>query len=247
MKVLLATAFALGTLATAASAVTITITDFTRDAFAEANSALSNVVSEDFESIGAGTGTAEITPGTALDTGTVGTFQTLGGHGTGGTVRGLFGNTGHNIAIRSGNVYGRRDIVGGQYYLDSNDTHGIGWDVQSSQGLFNSVILAVTDASEFRNSYLRISANGVEAEQRTGRRLGNGNTSLVVITFDALVSSAQIDLGGYRNRGGSRMTNDGFSIDGVSVGIATVPLPATLPFLALGLGALMVLRRKDMI
>lgn len=241
MKTLLAGVLMSAGLATGASAVTITISDFTTGALGGAVGGLSNLVTEDFEGVGATTGIAEVTPGAGLST-AVGTFSSLGGTGTGGTVTNLAGNTGTNLAVRSGNVFGRQDIVGGQYYLDSNDTHGIGWDVSSSAGLFNTVIFAITDASEF--SFLRIIADGVAAQQRNGNRLSDGNTSLVEITFDTLVSSARIELAGFAGNTSTRVRNDGFSIDGVSVGIASVPLPASLPLLVAGFGGLALLRRR---
>ena len=242
MKTLLASTLISAGLATAASAVTISISDYTPGAFGNATGALSNVVTEDFEDLGAIWGVSEITPGEVL-TSDVGTFETLGGRGSGGTVSGLRGNTGTNLALRSGNVYGRQDVVGGTYYLDSNDTYGIGWNVSSTEGVFNRVVFALTDASEF--SYLRVVADGVGEEQTNGRRLRNGHTSIVEITFDTLVSSARIELAGYSSYGGERVRNDGFSIDGTSVGIAAIPLPASLPLLAAGLGGMLVLRRRN--
>lgn len=241
MKALFASTLIAVGLTTAASAVTIDISDFTAGAFGTASGGLSNVVTEDFEDQGAAFGEAEIRPGTPLTT-DVGAFSTLGGTGSGGTVRGLSGNTGTNIALRDGNVYGRRDVVGGRYFLDSNDTHGIGWDVRSTEGAFNTIVFALTDSSEY--SYLRVIVDGVSQEQTDGARLRNGHTSLVQITFDDLVTNARIELAGYSGYRGSRVTNDGFSIDGIAVGIAAVPVPASLPLLAVGIGALAIARRK---
>lgn len=243
MKALLALAIVAAGFSTAASAVTITISDFTRSDFADAAGALSNVVTEDFERLGAVEGVGEVEPGTALISRAVGSFSTLGGRGSGGTVSGLRGNTGQNLALREGNVYGRSDRAGGRYFLDSNDTWGIGWDIRSAQGAFDTVVFALTDASEF--SFLRIIADGVSQEQTSGRRLRNGHTSLVQISFDERVTEARIELAGYSSYRGSRVTNDGFSIDGASVGLAAVPVPASLPLLAAGIGGLAFLRRKS--
>ena len=241
MKAFLAAAALTTALTQAASATTITFTDFTSGAFGDATDGLSNVVTEDFELVGARGGAREITPGTVLST-DVGDFSSLGGQGSGGTVSRMAGNTGQNVAIREGNVYGRQDIVGGRYFIDSNDTFGIAWDVRSSAGAFNSVVFAVTDASEF--SYLRIIADGVAAEQTNGQRLRNGHTSLVEIRFDTLVTEARIELAGYSSYRGQRVRNDGFSLDGAAVGVAPVPLPASLPLLAFGVAGFWAVRRK---
>ncbi|MEM9585372.1 MAG: VPLPA-CTERM sorting domain-containing protein [Pseudomonadota bacterium] len=227
-------------LASQAAATTISITEFSAANLGSATSDLSNVVTEDFEMLG---GEREIAPNTSLASTTVGSFTTLGGTGTGGSRIG----TGTNVAIRDGNVYGRTNTSGGigdQYFLDSNDTHGIRWNASSSLGLFNTLVFSLMDGSEF--SYLRVIADGVTEEQRVGGRLANGNTSLVEISLDRNVSSLVVELSNFTSFGGNvSARNDGFSIDSVSVGIAPVPLPAGLPLLAAGIGAFAVLRRKQ--
>lgn len=222
-------------------ATTINITDFSDSAFNNATSNLGNVVTEDFEDLG---GEGEVTPGTSLST-DVGSFTTVGGTGSGGTVSGLAGNTGTNVAIRDGNVFGRTNTTpGGSFFLDSNDTFGISWDVTSSLGLFDTIIFSLMDASEF--SFLRVTVDGVSQEQRLGSALGNGNTSLVEIVLGSSVSSLTLELANFTAFGGSSSAkNDGFSIDGIAVGLAPVPGPASLPLFAAGAGAFAFMRRKQ--
>lgn len=229
-------------LSTAATATTIDIGAFSTGAYSGATAGLTNVVTEDFERLGGANGEGEIAPGTSLPT-AVGTFETLGGTGSGGTVTQLAGNTGTNVALRDGNVFGRTNLTpGGSYFLDSNDTHGIGWDV-SGLGLFDTLVFSITDASEF--SFFRVTVNGVSAEQRVGASFANGSTSLVQISLDTAVSSLRIDLGNFSSSGGSVALNDGFSLDDITVGLTPVPVPASLPLLAFGAGALGFMRRKQ--
>ncbi len=223
----------------AAIATTISINEYTSGAYGSAVAGLSNFASEDFEMAGP---EREIAFGTALPT-DVGTFETVGGTGSGGTVKGLSGNTGRNVAIRDGNVFGRVNTTsGGSFFLDSNDTHGISWDV-STGSMFDTIVFTLTDASEF--SFLRVTADGISAEQRVGRRLSDGNTSLVEIILGTAMSSLTVELTNFSASGGTRLTNDGFSIDDTAVGLAAVPLPASLPLLVAGAGLFAVIRRKQ--
>ena len=222
----------------AATAATITVQDFNAADY-EAAIGAGSFLGEDFEIAGDSAGEGEVGADLTLDTGR---FYALGGTGTGGTVSGLPGNTGTQLALRDGNTFGRRDAVGGRWYLDSNDTYGIGWEV-SSTSLFNTVMFVLTDGSDV-GGFLRISAAGTDFEQRTNGRLPNGTAQLVTITFDTFVETALIELANFRSDGTTLRRNDGFSIDGVQVGVAPVLLPPAGLLLAAGFGGLVVLRRR---
>lgn len=241
---LLSAAIALLPLGTAATAATITFSQFASSTFDNATAGLNKVSSETFEGLGATLGEGEIAPGTSLEDTAVGAFSTLGGVGSGGTVRNLPGNTGQNIALRDGNVFGRKNTTaGGSYFLDSNDTWGIGWDATNGGRMFDTLVFTLRDASEF--SFLRVIVDGISAEQRVGGALGNGNTSIVQISLSDAVQSLRVELGNFTSSGGSNASNDGFSIDDVTLGLTAVPVPATLPLLMAGAGAFGFIRRKQ--
>ncbi|MEM9318750.1 MAG: VPLPA-CTERM sorting domain-containing protein [Pseudomonadota bacterium] len=209
----------------AANAATITVEDFDSSAYTAAVGA-GTFVGEDFEAAGGALGEGEV--GTGFMT-AVGIFNTLGGQGSGGTVSQLPGNTGEQLALRDGNVYGRTDQVGGTWFLDSNDTYGMGWYVNTGS-MFNTIMFVLTDHSEY--STLTVTADGMS--QDIARQAGS-SSDLVTVTFDGLVSAAYVQM--------QQARNDGFSIDGAQVGIAPVPLPAAGLMLLAGLGGMAAMRR----
>ncbi|MDW3224989.1 MAG: VPLPA-CTERM sorting domain-containing protein [Paracoccaceae bacterium] len=185
---------------------------------------------EDFESLGATLGEGEVGP---IFSTTVGTFESLGGTGSGGSVIG----SGTELALRDGSLFGRSNTVpqGGSWYLDSNDTWGIKWMVDVG-GAFSRISFVINDASD-AGAFLRIDAGGTSEELRTGGALANGNARAVVIDFGQKVTSAEITLGNFSAFGGDEFRrNDGFSIDGIDVAI--VPLPASILLLGAAIGGL---------
>jgi hypothetical protein len=219
--------------ATGAYASSITVSIFDAASYNTGFGAAPNV-GEDFETLGGSMGAGEVSDGFST---AVGSFSTLGGTGGGGTVTGLPGNTGNLLALRNGNVYGRENTVptGGSWFLDSNDTWGMSWDVAIGKK-FDAVSFILNDASDV-GAFLRITTGTTSHELRTGGKLPDGNAKLVVIDFGEWVSSANIMLGNYTVSGGSTFKlNDGFSVDGLQV--AAVPLPASVLMLGAALGGL---------
>ncbi len=212
-----------------ASATTITVDAFDPGTYSNGFgiSATSGIVGENFERAGATLGEGEV--GRDFST-SVGTFNTAGGVGSGGTVTQLSGNTGHFLALRDGNVFGRTDQAGGGYFLDSNDTLGMTWSVQTGMR-FSAVSFILTDHAEF--SDLTITADGVS---RTISGLGGSQSQLVTIEFGDARRAALITM--------DQARNDGFSIDGAQVGLAPVPLPASGLLLSAGIGGLAAARRR---
>jgi hypothetical protein len=226
---------------TATLAASITVSTFSPTAFTTLLST-GTFVGEDFETLGTTRGEGEVAG--PLST-AVGTFVTAGGVGSGGTVTGLPGNTGRHLALRDGNVFGRNNAVpvGGGWFLDSNDTAGMIWNV-SVGGLFDTVAFVLSDASDV-GAYLRITAGNLVHEMRTGGALPDGSDRLVVVSFGQAVASAQIALVNYTAFGGGTLArNDGFSVDGAQVRLSAVPVPAAGLLMIAGLGALAAVRAR---
>lgn len=227
-----------------AQAATISVTDFSKSAYDAAVGTMNNGVVEDFETFGEGN-VADGWSDTA-----VGSFSSAGGTGSGGTVsnsvtQGNFaGNDGNLLAIRDGNVFGRKSTTSAltgnaadDTFLDSNDTFGISWIASRGGAVFNRIILSLTDAAEF-GATMRITANGTVYEATS---LGNANPQLVTINFDSDVTVANI-LFEHVNSSGASVRNDGFSLDDIA--LTAVPLPAGAWLLLSGFGALSLMRRR---
>lgn len=235
MKHLIAGSALLAMSAVASQAATINVTDFAGPALA----ADSNMVVEDFE------GFSEGNVANGFST-AVGTFATLGGTGSGGTVQGsvasgnFAGNDGALLAIRDGNVYGRESTTpgaGNDKFLDSNDTFGIRWNVSLGGAAFTKLVFTLMDAAEFGAGF-EITTGGTTTVLSS---LGNGATKLVEIIFDTPVTTAEVLFANVDGNGNYR-TNDGFSLD--DIGVSPVPLPAAGWLLLAGLGGLGAMKRR---
>ena len=228
----LAAALALG--ATAASAASIKVETYTQEAYQAYVAGASRTVVEDFENI------VPSSREVPLVVSAVGTFDTLGGRGTGGSVIG----TGKDLAVRTKGTthFGRKNTTpGGQFYLDSNDTHGMMWNVGLADGaMFGSVAFSLSDATD-QGARLEISAMGDVLDTLIG--LPDMNLQFVVISFEDMIDSAMIKLTNRTGNGGLK-TNDGFSIDDATVSVAAVPVPAAGLLLMGALGALGLRARR---
>lgn len=236
-----------------AQAATINVTDFSTSAYNAAVAGMTTSVSETFE----GTTEGNVANGFAT---AVGSFATIGGTGSGGTVNGsvasgnFAGNDGSMLALRDGNVFGRTSTTASltgnasnDMFLDSNDTFGISWTASMGGTAFDRIALTLMDAAEFGGK-LNISV-GAETYSLSG--LSNGATKLVEIVFDSSVTTASILFSATKGNGGA-LANDGFSIDDIAVGsyiggedLSAVPLPAGVWLMLTGFGGFAALRRRQ--
>ncbi|MEM8579838.1 MAG: VPLPA-CTERM sorting domain-containing protein [Pseudomonadota bacterium] len=181
------------------------------------------------------------------------------GTGTGGTVTNstLNGvtNTGTELALRNGSVFGRTSLWdndytlgnndSGEWFLDSNDTFGIKWDVDVGTE-FDRIAFSIMDGSD-AGAFLKVLVgDDVLYDQRLEEgpgQLADGNIAFVVIDFVGSVTGATIELTNFASGNGTDLKrNDGVSIDGAYVGV--VPLPASLAFMLVGVGALGLARKR---
>jgi hypothetical protein len=225
----------------AAQAASISVSSFSVGNYATQFGLLGPTVVEDFEGFVEGNVNGLPTA--------VGTFTTLGGTGSGGTVTDAdpgfpLGNDGTQLAIRDGNVFGRTSttsILSGNAsddkFLDSNDTLGIKWLVDIGS-MFNRLIFTLTDAAD---TGATITISTADATPVFFKSQGNGNRKLIVVDFGGAVSSAHITLANTDANGDPKL-NDGFSIDDIAVSV--VPLPAPALMLIGGLAGLAAFRRK---
>jgi len=193
-------------------------------------------VGEDFEQLGIDEGEAEFDGGLST---AVGSFEAIGGTGTGGTVGQIDDNDGVSVALRNGDVFGRENTTpdNGEWFLDSNDTFGIKWTANIGDTFFTRARFTLSDAAD-QGAWVTVSADGdTEAVNTADGGTGDGNIKLVDIRFSNPTDEAVIFIENFESQSlDANRINDGVGIDGVQ--ISAVPLPASAFVLLTALGGL---------
>ncbi|MDU9005839.1 PEP-CTERM sorting domain-containing protein [Sedimentitalea todarodis] len=196
------------------------------------------VAFEDFESytpVPDGGGPGDVTPLTSTS---VGDFTTTPGGRCGRSCD----TPDDQSLIRNTSNYGRYNTTfGGSNWLDSNDNSAINL-AAAGGSMFDSISFFLTDVDDVGRVAFEINVAGemfdVAEDILRSSRQGDGDLFLVRIGLDRLVSS--VDLSLFLDSG------DGFGIDDVRLGssVAPIPVPASLPLLAGGLGLMGWIARR---
>ena len=170
---------------------------------------------------------------------TVGTFQGLGGTGTGGSVVPLA----DQIQVRDtdSNVFGRQNLTpNGSRYLDSNDT--LGWTLTldaATLGLtsITQIAFLLMDAGD-QSATFELEVGGSAVKTIAGR--SNGAIDFIALSFAPQTTSAVLKFANTVRR------NDGFGVDEVAVygNVAPIPLPPAVLMLGSALLGLGLYRRR---
>lgn len=239
----------------------------------------STYTGQDFEGIAGGT---QITDADLFN---VGTFNSIGGIGTGEAPMDLGcaddaasgGNAGEwstlcvgSVAAAGGAVHGRENVIpviDGDRWLDTNDTHGILWDVGlAGNETFNQLSFTMQDATD-QGAYVAVVAadliidtngdgsisedefdaaidHGQIGAELLVPAMSNGNIQTVVVSFHQEVTEALVLIASFEtNENEFYLVNDGIGIDGIMVGTA-IPLPAGVWLLLSGIGLMGVASRR---
>jgi hypothetical protein len=177
----------------------------------------------------------------------VGSFTTLGGTGNGTTCAALSfnGPSCDNIALQFAvpTLNGQANIIpdGGMWSLNSNDTLGIAWTVNTGR-YFDEVIFALRDPGDQGARRLTIFDgqtkifDSKDQNDAFTQTLGNNDVLVVHVAFASAVQEAFINI--------ETSSNDGFTFDGAAVNV--VPLPAGIWMLLAGIGGFAALKRRKM-
>lgn len=232
------------TVSSAAGAATLNISTFDPSDLSGALAAVDALrkpgeasVSENFEDFTAwkpGAKTWKQNPTTA-----VGTFTSIGGEGQGSSVIG----DATKLQVRGDAPMAWNRINtghGGNNWLDSNDTHGMEWDVGGMPS-FDALSFILTDVADQGGKFsIQIGDQMFSEVLGASGRLVDGGIYVVSILLPEAVSSLSVLLH-------NDTLKDGFGIDNIHVALQSpspVPLPPAALLIVAGMGSIAMVRRR---
>ena len=233
-------AFAVAPAAQAAPIITVTQgagAFAARDTF---TASLAASVTENFESFMAGA----LAKSFATN---VGTFSANGAAGT-GNCAGKVNNKCENLNIRAAGSHanqGRFNTTpGGKNWLDSNDISEVKWDISSVLfgGKADAFGFMVMDPSDVGATFKITLVDGSTLTQllKVDPKISNATLYYVSVISPIAISGMSVTF----SNSGKQITNDGFGIDDVTLGVVAVPEPSTLVLLGFGLLAMGLIARR---
>jgi hypothetical protein len=168
----------------------------------------------------------------------VGSFTSFGAAGSGGAVIGDRGQlqVRNDPTMRWGRYGTDANVPLGGNWLDSNDNLGARWQI-GGLGKFNALGFFVLDAADVGGKFSIKVGDTLFSDLAGGAKLANGNIHFVKVMLSEAVESLTVELM-------HDITNDGFGIDGATVGLAPIPLPPAALLLATGFAGLAGLRLR---
>ncbi len=236
------------TTASAAGAVSLEMTKYSRKNAAQAQAHMSDFLAshrvsglrvETFDGYDAWDGkTGTVNPKKTQ----VGRFKARGKTGSGKSSL----NGGGKLQVRHDNDmrWGRYNsntpskLTPGKNWLDSNDNKKMEWKVRSDQK-FNTIGFFLTDIADVGGKFsIKVGDKVFSDLAGSKKRLKNGNVHFVLITLDEMVRKTRVVLMHDR-------ANDGFGIDSAMVAnVEPVPLPPAMALLLTGVAGIGALRLR---
>jgi hypothetical protein len=129
------------------------------------------------------------------------------------------------------------------FWLDSNDTQRVRWDLEGFDATFDGLGFYLVDANDNGASLIIRYKGGENKNIKINTGLSNGNVAYVSLNAHSSILGAYLifdNNGKYSKE--EKTTNDGWSIDNISV--VKVPEPTAIALLSLGLIGLLLARKR---
>jgi hypothetical protein len=128
------------------------------------------------------------------------------------------------------------------FWLDSNDTQQVRWDFVGFDASFDGLGFYLVDANDTGASLIIRYRDGANENIKINTGLANGNVAYVSLNARSSILGAYLIFDNNGESGVERTTNDGWSLDNISV--VKVPEPTPIALLSLGLIGLLVARKR---